>query len=260
MSTKFIDVSSYQGNSVGYFQARKASGIANAIVKATESDNYVNNAVQFANAIKVFKTVGLYHFLHLKPVTEANIFLKTIRSWGATKDTLVVVDVEYAGLIGNDVTGLTNKWIDTVYDAGYHNIMVYASENWFQNYLSINKLNHHPKIWVAKYSSATPKVARYDAWQFTDHFQGMLLDCSYNVNNIFDDNTKPEYWKDGSLFEMISDCHVYHTLDFKQKPRRTFFPKRTRVYGKPVKNGSIYSIKTAMGYISANKQFVNKIK
>lgn len=260
MTTTFVDVSSFQNGSQQYFENLKKLGVTNAIVKATEGTGYTNNGTQFGNAIKAYGTVGLYHFLHDEPVAEANHFINTLESWGATKDTLVVVDVEAPDIQSKDVTGLTNQWINTVYDAGYHNIMVYASESWFNSVLSINKLAHKPKIWVAKYSVNKPSVARYDAWQFTDNYKGLKVDASFNYGDIFAEEDKPQYWSDGSLFEMIADCHVFHTLDFKQTPRRTFFPKRTRVYGTPVKNGSIYSIKTAMGYISANKAYVQKIE
>ncbi len=260
MTTTFVDVSSFQGNSQAYFEGLKKHGVTNAIVKATEGTGYTNNGTQFGNAIKAFGTVGLYHFLHGEPVAEAKHFISTLESWGATKDTLVVVDVEAPDIQGMDVTGLTNQWINTVYDAGYHDIMVYASESWFNSVLSINKLAHKPKIWVAKYSSAKPSVARYDAWQFTDNYKGLKVDASYNHNDIFAEVDKPQYWKDGSLFECKVPLHVFKTLDFKKENRRrVYLGKWTRIYGEPVKNGSIYSLKTAIGYISANKAYVQKI-
>lgn len=261
MTTTFVDVSSFQGNSQAYFEGLKKHGVTNAIVKATEGTGYTNNGAQFGNAIKAFGTVGLYHFLHGEPVAEAKHFISTLESWGATKDTLVVVDVEAPDIQSKDVTGLTNQWINTVYDAGYHDIMVYASESWFNSVLSINKLAHKPKIWVAKYSSAKPSVARYDAWQFTDNYKGLKVDASYNYNDIFAEVDKPQYWKDGSLFECKVPLHVFKTLDFsKDNRRRVYLGKWTRIYGEPVKNGSIYSLKTAIGYISANKAYVQKIE
>lgn len=260
MTTTFVDVSSFQGNSQAYFEGLKKHGVTNAIVKATEGTGYTNNGAQFGNAIKAFGTVGLYHFLHGEPVAEAKHFISTLESWGATKDTLVVVDVEAPDIQSKDVTGLTNQWINTVYDAGYHDIMVYASESWFNSVLSINKLAHKPKIWVAKYSSAKPSVARYDAWQFTDNYKGLKVDASYNYNDIFAEVDKPQYWKDGSLFELKVPLHVFKTLDFsKDNRRRVYLGKWTRIYGEPVKNGSVYSLKTAIGYISANKAYLQKI-
>lgn len=261
MTTTFVDVSSFQGNSQAYFEGLKKHGVTNAIVKATEGTGYTNNGAQFGNAIKAFGTVGLYHFLHGEPVAEAKHFISTLESWGATKDTLVVVDVEAPDIQSKDVTGLTNQWINTVYDAGYHDIMVYASESWFNSVLSINKLAHKPKIWVAKYSSAKPSVARYDAWQFTDNYKGLKVDASYNYNDIFAEVDKPQYWSDGSLFECKVPLHVFKTLDFsKDNRRRVYLGKWTRIYGEPVKNGSVYSLKTAIGYISANKAYVQKIE
>lgn len=262
MTTTFVDVSSFQGTSLAYFEGLKKLGITNAIVKATEGDFYTNNGAQFGNAIKAFDTVGLYHFLHGDPVIEANIFIKTIENWGAEKDTLVVVDVEAPDIENKNVTGLTNQWINTVYDAGYHNIMVYANEDWFNSVLSINKLAHRPKIWVAKYSTVKPSVARYDAWQFTNNYKGLKVDASYNFNDIFATPDKPKYWSDGSLFELKTGLHVYKTLDISDKNnrRRNYLGKWTRIYGEPVKNGSIYTLKTDVGYISANKEYVQKIE
>lgn len=261
MTTTFVDVSSFQNGSQQYFENLKKLGITNAIVKATEGTGYTNNGTQFGNAIKAYGTVGLYHFLHDEPVSEANHFISTLESWGATKDTLVVVDVEAPDIQSKDVTGLTNQWINTVYDAGYHNIMVYASESWFNSVLSINKLAHKPKIWVAKYSANKPSVARYDAWQFTDNYKGLKVDASYNYGDIFAEEDKPQYWSDGSLFECKVPLHVFKTLDFsKENRRRVYLGKWTRIYGEPVKNGSVYSLKTAIGYISANKAYVQKIE
>lgn len=260
MTTTFVDVSSMQNSSQAYFESLKKKGVANAIVKATESTSYTNNGVQFGNAIKVFNTVGLYHYLWNEPVAEAKHFISTIESWGATKDTLVVVDVEEEKIRGLDVTSLTNQWINAVYDAGYHNIMVYANEDWFNKDISINKLAHKPKIWVAKYSANKPNVARYDAWQFTDNYKGLKVDASYNYNDIFAEVDKPQYWSDGSLFECKVPLHVFKTLEFsKDNRRRVYLGKWTRIYGEPVKNGSVYSLKTAIGYISANKAYVQKI-
>lgn len=260
MTTTFVDVSSFQGNSQAYFEGLKKHGVTNAVVKATEGTGYTNNGAQFGNAIKAFGTVGLYHFLHGDPVAEAKHFISTLESWGATKDTLVVVDVEAPDIQSKDVTELTNQWINTVYDAGYRDIMVYASESWFNSVLSINKLAHKPKIWVAKYSANKPNVARYDAWQFTDNYKGLKVDASYNYNDIFAEVDKPQYWSDGSLFECKVPLHVFKTLEFsKDNRRRVYLGKWTRIYGEPVKNGSVYSLKTAIGYISANKAYVQKI-
>lgn len=261
MTTKFVDVSSIQNSSQAYFEGLKKHGVTNAVVKATEGTTYTNNGVQFGNAIKAYGTVGLYHYLWNEPVAEAKHFVSTIESWGATKDTLVVVDVEEPKIKGLNVTELTNSWINAVYDAGYHNIMVYASESWFNSVLSINKLAHRPKIWVAAYDTPKPSVARYDAWQFTDNYKGLKVDASYNYNDIFAAPDEPKYWSDGKLFELKTNLHVFKSLDLsKENRRRVYLGKWTRIYGEPVKNGSVYTLKTAIGYISANKEYVQKIE
>lgn len=77
MSNKFIDVASYQPDTLVYFKAAKKLGVKGVVVKITEGSatgtDYVNPKA--ANQIKHAKEVGMvvsgYHFLRSLSVPDA---------------------------------------------------------------------------------------------------------------------------------------------------------------------------------------------
>ncbi|WP_282801111.1 N-acetylmuramoyl-L-alanine amidase [Secundilactobacillus kimchicus] len=71
---------------------------------------------------------------------------------------------------------------------------------------------------------------------------------------------KPEYYKTKGLYEVIAP-KVYAYKDIKaQQKRAVRFMKGSRFYAKPKKYGKIYRFKTAVGYVTANKDYVKFIK
>lgn len=262
MPKLFADVASMQPATPAYFKWLKGKGVQKLVVKVTESLDYVNPSVgdQFANGLHEFGEVALYHFLHNKPIREARYFVEHAKAMGAEKDTLMVVDVESPDVKSTkqNVTQNVNDWLDTVYDAGFHNLAVYASESWFNSVLSINYLHHGAKVWVAGYGRK-PQVARMDAWQYTDSFGGRTQDMSYDYG-MFGGKPVSNFYKSGNLFMAKHLLHLYHDkgLTSRRFPR---FGKGTIFYSRGfVKSGSKYRIKTAMGYVTAHKDYVKKIK
>lgn len=75
--------------------------------------------------------------------------------------------------------------------------------------------------------------------------------------------SKPEYYRTKGLYEVIAPkVNAYRDVAFKQK-RRVRFTKGSFFYGTPKKYGSIYRLRTAVGYITANKdyvKFIDKVK
>ncbi|WP_282801109.1 DUF5776 domain-containing protein [Secundilactobacillus kimchicus] len=62
------------------------------------------------------------------------------------------------------------------------------------------------------------------------------------------------------LHEMIvPKVYAYKDLKAQQK-RAVRFMKGSRFYAKPKKYGKIYRFKTAVGYVTANKDYVKFIK
>ena len=65
----------------------------------------------------------------------------------------------------------------------------------------------------------------------------------------------------GALFELQKDDYLYNEKDFSDTTRRrVFLPKRTRLYVREFEEyGSIWRGRTAIGYITANKNYIKKV-
>lgn len=258
----FADLASMQPSSLEYFKWLKQNGVSKAVVKLTEDTGYVNPSAstQFMNGLKVLGEVGLYHFLHNKPIREARYFVSQAEAMHVDKDTLMIVDVESPDVKSTkqNVTQNVNDWLDVVYESGFHNLAVYASESWFNSVLSINYLHHNAKVWVAGYGRK-PQVARMDAWQYTDSFKGRTQDMSYDYA-MFISKPVSNFYKSGNLFMVKHLVHLYHDKELSSR-RLPRWGKGTIFYSRGfVKSGSKYRIKTAMGYVTAHKDYVKKIK
>lgn len=269
-----VDVSSYQNDTVTYFNNLKKAGAKSAIVKLTQGTNYVSNkaSAQVSNAYKVFGSVSAYHYYMGNPVAEAKFFLSKVRAFGLDKTTWLAIDVEDPSLPMYNTAGI-NSFLTVLKNAGYSNLMVYGSASWFEaGRIKQGSLLKGSKIWCAAYNNVAPGINGVDVWQYTDNFKGLHVDGSIDFNSILSSKTvkkvikKPTYYNQNGLYEVISDMiHAYKTLPLKQDAskhnqryvRRT---KGSRFYGVAVKNGNIYSLKTKEGYYTANKLDVKLIK
>jgi len=106
-------------------------------------------------------------------------------------------------------------------------------------------------------------------WQFTDNFKGLHVDASYDFKGILKSNgksdtpIKPSYYASKGLFEVKADMvHAYNKLPLKGNKNKRYvrLAKGSRFYGVAVRNGDIYSLKTQVGYLTANKDYVDLIK
>lgn len=265
---KFVDISRYQPDDLGFFTSLKNAGIKSAMVQLTYG-NYPRfdnpkASYQVYNAWKTFGIVGAYHYFMGKPETEAKYFLKHVKANKLDKTTMLTIDVEDSSLSG-DIQSQVNKFLDVIYASGYHNLSVYANQYFFNAKLNVKKLHHNPAIWIASYGAKPTQT--YDAWQYTQsgYIGGSAVDISIDRTSWFtrvhDNKPKAEYYKDGSLFEMLGDRNVYNSLHLvDSQKRRDLLTKGSRIYAKPVKNGNIYTLKSKIGYISANKKLVKKIE
>ena len=262
-----IDVSSYQGSSVSYFQNFKKLGADFAVVKLTEGTNYLNPkaSAQVTNSLKVFGSVSVYHFFHGAGTAEAKYFLAWAKKFGLDKSTVLVIDVEAPGLPYN-TTPQVNAFLRYLINAGYRNVVTYGSGSWFNSGRIQRSALVDKHIWVAAYGVSQPGVVNANAWQFTDNWHG--VDCSYDFDGklsgkaIKVTHKKASYWADNGLYEVItSEVNVYGkpALD-KANKRRIHFSKGSTIYGKAVKYGKVYRIKTGVGYISANKEYVKLVR
>ncbi|WP_024526893.1 GH25 family lysozyme [Levilactobacillus brevis] len=259
MTKKVVDLSSYQADSLAYMKQLKGWGTDGIMVKLTEGTGYLSPKAgnQIANGFKVFNTVGVYHFFHGRGTAEAQYFLAWVKKMGLDKSTVLAIDVEAPDLPWK-TTSQVNVFLRYLISHGYKNVIMYGSGSWF-NAGWINRSQLVDKaIWVAAYGVSQPGVA--NAWQYTDNWHG--VDCSYDFDGKLSGKAtkatpkKTSYWADNGLYEVItSEVNVYGkpALDAANK-RRIHFSKGSTI------NGKVYRIKTDVGYISANKDYVKLIR
>lgn len=196
MSKKIvIDVASYQsGMSVASY---KATGAEVAIIKLTESTNYINPYI--ASQIDKCRQAGIkhIHFYHFQRGTstsqlkaEAQFCVRVAKQYGY-KGSYIFLDAELTGAV--PTTEAIKAFYKIVRDAGY--------KAGFYTYKFMYP-RFHPSVfttsdgvWAAAYplgDKATsshpnmgyfPSVANCLAWQFTDNWKGMHIDGSITLDN-----------------------------------------------------------------------------
>ena len=265
-----VDTSAYQSDSLSFFNRLKSYGVSGAIVKLSEGVKYTSPkaATQIANAYKAYGVVSVYHFWHAG-ANESSYFLDKVKKMGLDKTTWLAIDVEAADLPQKCTAGI-NKFLGYLYANGYHNLMVYGSTSWFkEGRINQTKLHKYAKLWVAAYGTSQPGINHVDIWQYTDRFKGMSLDASYDFKNLLKSNgksdtpIKPSYYASKGLFEVKADLiHAYNELPLKGNKNKRYvrLTKGSRFYGVAIKDGDIYSLKTQVGYLTANKDYVDLIK
>ncbi|WP_258115739.1 GH25 family lysozyme [Levilactobacillus yiduensis] len=267
MTKKIVDLSSYQADSLAYIKQLKKWGADGIMVKLTEGTGYLSPKAgnQIANGFKVFDTVGVYHFFHGRGTAEAQYFLAWVKKMGLDKSTVLAIDVEAPDLPWK-TTSQVNVFLRYLISHGYKNVITYGSGSWF-NAGRINRSQLVDKaIWVAAYGVSQPGVANANAWQYTDNWHG--VDCSYDFDGKLSGKAtkvthkKASYWADNGLYEVITNhVNVYSKPALnKANKRRVHFSKGSTIYGKAVKYGKVYRIKTGVGYISANKKYVKLVR
>ena len=265
-----VDTSSFQSDSLSFFNDLKSRGVSGAIVKLTEGSRYTSPkaANQIANAYKAYGVVGVYHFWHAG-TNESSYFLDKVKKMGLDKTTWLAIDVEAADLPHDCTVGI-NKFLGYLYANGYHNLLVYGSASWFrEKRINTSRLASYAKLWVASYGTSQPGVNNVDIWQYTDKFKSKSVDASYDFkgllksNNKSSDSIKPSYYKEKGLYEVKADLiHAYNTLPLKGDKNKRYvrFAKGSRFYAVSVKDGDVFSLKTQVGYFTANKDYVDLIK
>lgn len=202
MTAKFIDVASYQPDSLTYFQAARALGVKGVVVKITEGSaagsNYVNPkaAQQIKNARAVGLIVNGYHFLRSISVKdaqeEAQFFAREGDRQGLSKQAMVAIDVEADDLTRN-VSALTtqvNAFVTELSRLGFKKISIYSSTSWFKGRLLRNKLSSQI-FWVASYGTKDAGIP-CAAWQYSDKqlIAGVRTDISVDYSGTFTGNNE----------------------------------------------------------------------
>lgn len=191
---KFIDLSSNNGSQAqSWYDNLYQSGVKGLMIKLTEGSAtgsaYLNPLFdeQKSRGITAkMKFIGAFHYFLAVSVSdaqaEAQWFLSKLKAKGIPTSAVVSCDVE-DGSLTKDKAALTAE-VDAFYkvltDAGYTNTCDYSSASWFSS-----RFDSHAKYkWVASWgASSKPTIA--DAWQYTNKYNGAILDCSYSYNQIF---------------------------------------------------------------------------
>lgn len=183
------DVSSYQPNTD--WAKIKAAGATFAVVKATESTDYVNP--YFATDWPAIKANGLYrlsyHFarpsVNLDPTKEVYWFVDNINKVGQLeKGDILCLDIEDPDFNG-DASGWTLFFLQILESLVGFKPIIYTGPWYINSRLLTNapKLGKYP-LWNADYQTgwpATPKPwYQTTFWQFTD--KGVLDGISGNGN------------------------------------------------------------------------------
>lgn len=202
MTAKFIDVASYQPDSLAYFQAARALGVKGVVVKITEGSaagsNYFNPkaAQQIKNARAVGLTVSGYHFLRSISVKdaqeEAQFFAREANKQGLGQQAMVAIDVE-ANDLTRKVSALTtqvNAFAAELSRLGFKKISIYSSTSWFKGRLLRNKLSSQI-FWVASYGTKDAGIP-CTAWQYSDRqlIAGARTDISVDYSGTFTGNNE----------------------------------------------------------------------
>jgi lysozyme len=172
-----IDTSSNNGT-VDYVAARKR-GASFAIVKATESTNYLNpyfGRAQMRAITKAGLVPGAYDFLDPSPghlgKTEAAFFVNAIGHAGFGKGWLPpAADIEQTELSPSGTCHYLGEWVHLVKKQLGVKPMIYGSPGFFASYLSGCSWLVHYKLWVASYGVSSPLTpepfVRWHLWQYT---------------------------------------------------------------------------------------------
>lgn len=274
MEYKIADISNFQapanGDYAGWLKALKNKyGVSSVSILLSDGTSWHQPvaAYQAYHAYKIFGNFSAYHFFRGSGKAEAQNFLAALKAVGADKTTVVMVDAETRV---SNLTGHINAFIDTMYDAGYHNIFVYSMESMFDGSdtgIKVSKLHHSPKIWVANISYK-PRM-KHDAWQYTwtGNVWGKDVDLDIDYTGLLAKGVqaapKAEYWKDGKVFEVITDgVRVYQDVGLsKDKMTYNWYSKGSHFDVDRIEYaGSVPRLHNKYGYITANKKYVNKYK
>lgn len=190
MRNLFIDVSSYQPDTVDFFTAAKNQGAQGVVVKLTEGSEdgsaYVNpkSEGQIRNATAAGLRVSCYHFARYTSDddarNEARFFAKIAKQYGVKSDTVMIDDAEVKS--ATDYQSASLAFLDELGQLGYTNSGIYSMKSFFTG----GTLDSHAfkLVWIAGYGVTDLGIDNAAAWQYSD--AGIMgIDSSYDFNGAF---------------------------------------------------------------------------
>ncbi|MHC3378041.1 GH25 family lysozyme (plasmid) [Ligilactobacillus equi] len=186
------DVSSYQPDSLAFFQALKSKGVKAVIVKLTEGTTYINPKAQ--NQINCARSAGLlvhgYHFARfvgtMGAQAEASFFLQQARAHSLDQASVLALDYEDPRTGHYNANNDINAFLQVLLGAGYK-VDLYSMASWWQNgYIDPAKVLAKNK-WVANYGVSQPGLDDVGTWQYTASFpvNGVNVDMSYDFHGYY---------------------------------------------------------------------------
>lgn len=170
MAIKGVDISEFQGNV--NFSTLQNAGVKFAILRTGfgsdypgQQDKYFSENVRKADAAGM--PWGAYHYAYARDrqggIDEAKHCLRLLN--GRKPLYGVWYDMEDNSTLGGDLLGAAQGFCDTMEAAGLY-AGVYASLNWWNNYLTVPGFNQYDR-WVAQYYSECQYKGSYGIWQYT---------------------------------------------------------------------------------------------
>lgn len=221
MSTKGIDVSTYQGQPD--WAKVKASGVDFAFIRAGYGKNNIDQRCSYngtntkANGVTPHFYWFSYAYSRDMVVNEANYIIAEAKKY--TSNCMLAWDFEYDSMDYAKKKGVTvskstlTNWAvafcQTVKAAGFTPV-VYANEDYVRNYIDIDSVISQTgaKLWFARYSST---IGNYGSnayiWQHSS--TGSVPGISGNVDmNIgyFDGGSNPAYTLNAFVREVQAAC------------------------------------------------------
>lgn len=194
MKENFIDIASYQSwmKKEDYINL-KNKGIDGAIIKISESTNYINpywiNQKNICN--EVFNFVHYYHFARFSTISEAELeasfFVEQAKNNKIPKNTILFCDAEISSMNTENVLAFLKVIKKSGYKAGFY------TYDGMMNQFDYNKIKEVSDFeWIANYPTmqaqdifpvANTLKSNADAWQYTSNLFGQHLDNSIVIKN-----------------------------------------------------------------------------
>ena len=191
----FIDLSSFQKDKT--VEEYKKLGVKKAVVKISESTNYVNPYIHdlvdkaAAGGVNGF---AFYHFGRFtndsQALAEAKYFIDNSKSIVKVKPgTLMILDAEIDGMPTSSVIVFLKALRDAGFKTGFYtykyllpkfdleSIKPYMDWFWLAAYPTKGPADKNPDF------NYFPSAKYVDAWQYTDNLLGMNVDGSITVTD-----------------------------------------------------------------------------
>lgn len=208
MSKKGIDVSSHQGNID--WKKVKESGIEFAMLRmgvGSDIESQTDTKV-FENARECEKygiPYGIYIYSYA--LNEADVHSETQHMIRVAKRVNATLgcwyDMEDADNYkqrhnfpprkhGEELTGFCKIFLKEMRNAGYENVGVYASYDYFKSVLNLEELRKNGKIWLAHWGVSKPSID-CEIWQYSSTGKVDGVSGNVDMNIWYGDFSNSEY-------------------------------------------------------------------